>query len=396
MDVPGFRELAEKWRFPDAGRWTEEEWGSALKDAAELERRSLSELRKMAKGYGIGATSRMEKGALVMTLLKAEFLGAKRVGELRRLAKGEGIEYVQRLKKPELIRALLRREGSAPEETISKTEPESRDHISLRSMRLLGCTIRLASGMGLAVCLIGAVLLPFATTRVVAFSEDFLHRVGEQARTLKTSLEHVYSSLESANKVLDSTAGTLAAAGQSMEGSVPLIESVSVLVGGQAPTTIETTRLALIAAEDGAGAIDQVLRGLAKLSLLTGVTYDPKQSLDQSLAQIAHGLEPLPPGLITVGEDIGELADDIDHLGQDLLEMPSQLEAFSGEIVALQDELQGFILQLDESARVFDGACERVSTWIWVTFVLLELGLIWLGLGQCAVYYVGGQIRGGA
>lgn len=395
MDVPRFRELAEKWRFPDVAQWTEEERGSALRRAAELERQSLSELWKMAKDRGIGATSHVEKRALVMTLLKNEFLDAKKVRELRRLAESQGVVNVRQLKKPELIRALLQGEHSTLEETIRKPAPESRGHTSPRSMRLLGTAIRLAGGMGVTVCIVGAFLLPFATRKVLALSDDFLHRAGEEARTMKVSLEQVHGSLESAGKVLDSTAGTLKTAGQSMEENVPLIESLSTLVGDQAPTTIETTRQALIAAEDGAGAIDQVLRGLAKLSLLTGVTYDPEQPLDQSLAQVAQGLEPLPPTMITVGEDIGELADDIDQLGQDLPEMASQLEDFAVEIVALQDELERFIFQLGDSAVALEHASERVPSWIWVTFVLAEIGLIWLGLGQYAVFYVGGQIRRG-
>lgn len=396
MDINRFREVAEEWHLLDAGQLTGEEWESALKRAADLEGEPLNELRAIAKAYGVAAASRMGKRALVIELLKAEALGAMRVRELRRLAERQGIVDTQRWKKPDFIRVLLNREGPTSKEAPGTPEVAARDAPSPRSMRLLGNAIRFAGGMGFIISLVGAVLLPFATMKAIATSKGFLLRAGEEATMLKTSLEHVQRSLESAVQVMEATVETLATAAQSMEDNIPLIESLSALVGEQAPTTIETTRKALIAAEDGARAIDQVLRGLARISLLTGVTYDPDQPLDQSFAQVAKGLEPLPPILVTVGGDIGELAVDLDQLAQELPEMAGQLEAFGMEVATLQDGLQGFAVQLGESELFLKRAAERLPARIWGIFVLMELALIWLGLGQCAIFYVGRQISGSA
>jgi hypothetical protein len=398
MNLAQLREAAADWRIIGAGRLTRKELVVLLRHAKRLEGKSLTELRNMARQSRISGVSKVQKKVLVEMLLGVEQLEAMTAEKLRALARQEGIEGAQRLKKADLVQQLLKlkemhpvEEAPAPE--IGLAKPRERI-LGIPWKRWMGNAIRVAAGMGVICCLSGMILICFLPTRTIIFANEVLDALLEGIRSTSTSLEMVRGTIQEAIEVLEDAGVTLIAVGDSIEDMGPMIESLGVLVGEEAPAAIESTREALISVEEGARAIDGVLRGLARISLLTGITYDPDQPLDEGIAEVAAGLETMPAALEAVHEDMGEATDNLDEVGLSLVDVADQLDRFVGELGDLEDRIVELNSTLEARMGDIDAAAECVPTLVWGTFAVMELFFLWIVLGQCAVFFVGDQVRG--
>jgi hypothetical protein len=399
MNLAQLREAAAKWHILNANHLTKTELVPILLRAKQLKGKSLTELRNMAGERRISGADEMRKQMLVRILLNVGHLEARTVAELRALARGEGMDGTQRLKKADLIQQLLRLEeirrpvvAEAPVPEIVSPKPRGR-LMKIPWRRWLGNAIRLSAGMSVVCCLVAMLLICFLPAKAAAFADEVLEKAREGVHTTISSLEMVIGTIEEAVDVLEEAAVSLIAVGDTIEGTEPMIESLGVLVGEKTPATIESTREALISAEEGARAIDQVLRGLARLSLLTGITYDPDQPLDEGIAEVAASLEPLPAALEEVHEDMGEATGNLAEVSQSLGDVSYQLDQFVGELGELKERLVEFSSNLEARAQDIDAAAERVPALIWVVFAVCELFLLWVILGQCALFFMGDQMR---
>ncbi|MGH2626309.1 MAG: hypothetical protein ACRDHY_06610, partial [Anaerolineales bacterium] len=153
-----------------------------------------------------------------------------------------------------------------------------------------------AAGTMIASALALLLLPPLAAGTAQAMRAALSNGAGEAAG-MSGTLSTIADGLAEASATLEEASATLRQVRRSLEESGPLLNSISRLVGEDAPTTLESTRDAILATRSGARAIDQVLRGLATVGFLTGVRYDPAEPLDQSLAGVAEAIAPLPDSL---------------------------------------------------------------------------------------------------
>jgi hypothetical protein len=161
----------------------------------------------------------------------------------------------------------------------------------------MGLSVQMVGALGVVLTLLIMLVLPFAASRAIALTQETLTSIAGSIQTAAESLQLAGDSLGEAAKTLSDTGVTIVAADDSLESVKQLLRTTADVAGDDVPTTIEAARLALVSAEGGALAIDQVLRVLASVGWLTGVNYDPEQSLDVSLVNVATELEPLPESL---------------------------------------------------------------------------------------------------
>lgn len=192
-----------------------------------------------------------------------------------------------------------------------------------------------------AVAAIGIVFGAITTLAVIIFFLGPYSSVVEVFDSLAAEISQIETTLDHTGATLDQLVGTLQTTSGSLEqiqsGSDDLdglLQSVSGFLSDDAPDTIESARQAILSTQEGARAMDRVLRGLATVSFLTGVEYDPEQPLDASLAEVAGSLSPLPDSLRAVSGDLDEVRDNLTELQEATVSMQS-------DIAGLQTELEG-------------------------------------------------------
>lgn len=313
-----------------------------------------------------------------------ERLEAKTAEQLRRQARDAGLTGVGRLRKAELVELLLASEPpSAPVEVA-----ESRDG---GSGRLLGSLISFGGGLGLAVSLVLLVLGPLLLIRLGGWAELQLHSMAESARSLAATSRSSRSALSAGADSLHSAREALLTVEDSLQNVDPLLTSVRSLLGDDLPTTIDATETALLSAQQGAAAMDRVLRGLR----LFGLDYNPELPLDQSLAATAQGLAPLPASLQAVEASLVTSQQDLTGVRTDLTAVAADLDDLAQEMDRTADSLSGYAGQLDLAAGAMDRLSERTRLVGWLLAILAVLASGWLAALNWVMVVNGRRMRDG-
>jgi hypothetical protein len=264
-----------------------------------------------------------------------------------------------------------------------------------RWRRALGLAIQLAGGVGVALCLVFMVVLPVVARGASQAIPDSLSALADGASRLGEPVQEAGAALGEASTALDGVGEMLLTGGQAVESVEPLLGSIGELVGEDAAVAVEAAGNAMVAAEAGAGAIDSTLRTLSYLGPLTGVTYDPDQSLEEGLAEVSAGLEPLPEALRAVRTDLDEVAEGLAPLRSSTEEVAGYLDQLALRVEGLGEVVERQSAGLDDLALAAAEAAERAPAWIWSTAGVAELLLLIALLEQVAAVYVGGQLGAG-
>lgn len=252
-------------------------------------------------------------------------------------------------------------------------------------MRILGV-------LGIVASLIFAITLLYLPAQLIPFATDTAAAAAEGLRTISASLAQTSTSLNSASKVLDSAGSTLLNVSETVKDTKPLLESAADVVSDVGENTLEKTNQALDTAQSAASAVDTVLRNLALLGPITGITYDPERSLHQAIGDVAVGLESLPNDMIEVSEKIHDTAEGLERVSARLDQTGGDLQELSEDVRDLGERLGTLAATLDEQAEALDQLVDRLPGIIWASVVLLEMIVIGLLLAQATAIVVGGRL----
>lgn len=361
----------------------------------DLSDMTRSELRAIAAERSIPRASSMKKADLIEAIARDDRWKALKRAVLEKQAESLDIPRSRELTKPELIRQLHRAQSKVQAANDAALEPGPTPAVEESSPSgtrpLLGRFLQIAGLVGIVLAVISAVLFPvvalWASPRLMEGAESTARELRELSLLLDSSrlaLDRASLALEGASEGLQTTQATL-------DNSEPLLSSISELLGSQAPETIRSTRSALQGAQEGARAMDTVLRGLA----LIGLRYNPEVPLNESLALTAESLDPLPQALIQVHDDIDSVQDDLGALGGDMGLIRTDLRRLSNSLAPLGEDLQTQSGRLLSAADTLDETGASLRSRLVVVGLLGSLLAIWVGLGQTGLLVLGGWLREG-
>ncbi len=344
-------------------------------------RPSLQELRRRARDLGLRGVGRLNREALEARLARAEELRRRSVAELRHVARRAGLEGADGWRKAELVAWLTEVERPAEPVTASPAPGA-----------WLGRLLRGVGMAGVLLSLLGLLLMPWGVARLSAWMAGSLEMAAVQAEATAETLALGGESLRQGGRSLESAADGLEVARRSLQNSRPALESIGALVGEEAAATIEATHQALLGAQESARAVDRVLRGLAALGPLTGVSYDPQQPLEQSLGAMAASLEPLPESLRAVQGDLRRAAQDLAALDHALGQTGDEVDALAQDLTRLGSDLEQRAAGVQSLAERLERAAQAAPRWGWALGGLAALALAWLALWHAALLWVGARI----
>jgi hypothetical protein len=260
------------------------------------------------------------------------------------------------------------------------------------SIRFLGQAVRFAGVFGVLLSLTSLVIAPFAVSRMISASDGWIQSLQNELPGMGDELYKLSDVIGVAENVAAGTGDSLTRMGDSMDHSRAAIHSVGELLAEQTPALLEDTLDALEAATEGARAIDRVLRGLASLGPLTGVTYDPEQPLDLAIIEVSASLEPLPEDLRSISEALAAATDDLDRVYESIGHVSRDLGSFAEKLSAGKEQLRNLAGSLDQFSTWLDAFGERLPRILWISLAVFEIIVVWIGLGQYAVFHAGTEL----
>ncbi len=391
------RELATQKRIPGTAKLKPQEILRLLHALHALETIPKQELLTSLKAYGIKNLRETPKNQLVLIALQADRYRQADQAELLRMAR-KANKNLYHLEKKDIVKQLLSDYAAQlhANTLIDDHDPLIRKKTGIfrnQSLKsVIGRAVQTTCVVGIVMDFLGILLIPFLTARISSWVDERLISVAQETTRLSDSIQQINTTINNGVVVLGTAETTIRSIESSIEDTGPLIDSSASLIGDQAPQIIDDTHDALLAAEEGAGAIDQVLRNLAKISFLTGVSYAPEIPLDEAISEVADSLEPLPDDLRRVGDELGQIRSGIKDVGSALKVAGDDLKAFTEDLGSKDETLAELADDLQVLSEEIDNARGTIHLVVLAGAIFLEFLLIGHVTGQAAIYYVGREM----
>jgi hypothetical protein len=174
----------------------------------------------------------------------------------------------------------------------------------------------------------------------------------------------------------------MAGVGDAIDGTAPVLDSVTSLIGQQLPSTIEATQSALESVASSAKVVDDVLAMVTAFPLLRMDRYSPDVPLNQGLLEVSSSLNDVPAslkaaetGLSATSGSLVQVKDDFDVMAASIGEISTSLDSAQSVLDQYQDVVGGLQDQLGSLRR-------SLPNWLHTARLGLSLVLIWLGIAQ--------------
>lgn len=401
MRLDQLREAAIKKGILGASKLNKREILRILRRVNELEESSRKKLLHSLTEYRIAGVHQIPKRYLALLALQAERFEDMKVADLRTLARRKGLEGVSRLRKKEIVNRLMDsyveslRSEVLPGKSKLSLSKQWRAVVKLPWKKWLGRAVQVASAVGIFLTVTGVVVVPILASRVSASLDRTVLTISQEVTMAAVSLQQMNLIIEDGVQTLEAAEDSVRSLGRSMDDTQSFINSTAELLVDHTPDIVEDTREALLSAEEGARAVDQVLRNLATLRFLTGVSYDPEKPLDQGISGVTDSLEPLPDALREVGVELDQAGASLDEVSTSLENMADELQDFTDEVSGKNLVLANLAGDLDSLSKELDDARGMIDRGLLMGAIIIELVLIGHALGQVAIFYVGHDMTRG-
>jgi methyl-accepting chemotaxis protein len=256
----------------------------------------------------------------------------------------------------------------------------------------LGQVLKAWSVFGALATLLVIIALPIYSRRVGVVGEEFLLQVSAYSSEIAQVLLDGEDALLKTAVTLDASAAALQEAQVNINELDPLLESVQVLLGEEAPDTIIAAQSALESTQSGARAMDRALRVLSSIRILTGVSYNSEKPLDEAMLDVAESLEPLPAQLLIVSKEIGTYRSTLDGLEPKLSKSLDSIVDMAESLRSLSSSLSNTANGMETFSQTIKTADKKLEQIICIGVFIFELVAFQSMLIQLTTWYVGSQL----
>jgi len=211
----------------------------------------------------------------------------------------------------------------------------------------------------------------------------------------QTGLTNVSSSIDTIDTNIANLNNTILTVAQSFTDVVPVLDSLTVLLQDELPTTLSATQTSLETAEASAELLDGVMRALTAIPFYPGEPYNPAVPLHVSVQNVAASLENLPASLIKIGGDLETNRQNFSDIENDLIALSITLTDISTDISNAKTTLGDYQTLLTSFGTQINLLEENLpgilSTLAWYVSILIfwliftQIGLILQGLALTGV-----------
>ena len=256
--------------------------------------------------------------------------------------------------------------------------------MDIRNTRPMGFFLVTTAILGLVIMAVGIISLWQFEARLKVQLDDTLVVVESTVAGMNEGLILADQSLDQTTAIAETLAETLRATGESVENSIPLLESVRQVTTIDLPDTIRSTQVALDAVQASAQVIDTAM-GILRAIPFLGLGETSEAPLGDTLKDVSTSLDDIPATLLSMDESLSTSSDD-------LAEMPAMLTAMAGNVDSIQMNLKDAKAVTDQflvtmaslegkvatAREKTPGTLDRIA--LMVTLVMLWLAMTQVGL----------------
>ena len=248
--------------------------------------------------------------------------------------------------------------------------------------RVTGIALMTAGVMGILLVIAGIIFMVRVGPRLEASAAESLELVDRTLLTTEEGLVLAEDSLAQVVETVESLEATVASLGQTINGTVPLIDSVADLLGERLTETIKATQDTLLSVAKSAKLVDNVLSIVTAIPFIGTDRYQPEVPLHVGLENVATSLDEIPDSLGAAQEDMTSSSGNLD-------EMHSEVTAMADNIGQIAASLESAQLVLTEYRDIVTDLQEQVSSlrqglpvWLRWLGIVFSFFLVWLGIAQ--------------
>lgn len=248
--------------------------------------------------------------------------------------------------------------------------------------RITGILLIVASVLGLVLALVGLVGIWSARNRAVDTIQTQVALTVSVLDTTAQGLDVADTALQTTQATVGTLNSTVQTLAKSITDTVPLMDSLTTVLGKDFPRTIETTQKSLDSAQASAEIIDNVLRLVTSIPFFPGDPYNPDVPLSVALGDVSRSLDSMPDSfrdmesnLVKTNANLALMQSDIEKVAADVSQVQSNLEQARRIISQYKDAA----LQLQSRLQKLQ---EMIPAVVNTTLIVITLFLLWLAIAQ--------------
>ena len=248
--------------------------------------------------------------------------------------------------------------------------------------RITGFALMTAGVMGILLVIAGIIFLVRVGPRIEASAAESLELIDRTLSTTEEGLVLAEDSLAQVVETVESLEVTMANVGQTIYGTVPLVDSVADLLGERLTETIKATQDTLSSVVKSAKLVDNVLSIVTAIPFIGTDRYQPEVPLHVGLENVITSLDEIPDSLGAAQEDLTSSSGKLDAMQDDFTAMADNIGQIATSLESAQAvlaEYRGIVTDLQEQVSSVRQGLPVGLRWFGIVFTFV---LVWLGIAQ--------------
>ncbi len=248
--------------------------------------------------------------------------------------------------------------------------------------RITGFALMTAGVMGILLVIAGIIFLVRVGPRIEASAAESLELFDRTLSTTEEGLVLAEDSLAQVVETVESLEATMASVGQTIYGTVPLVDSVADLLGERLTETIKATQDTLSSVAKSAKLVDNVLSIVTAIPFIGTDRYQPEVPLHVGLEKVITSLDEIPDSLGAAQEDLTSSSEKLDAMQDDFTAMADNIGQIATSLESAQavlTEYRDIVTDLQEQVSSVRQGLPVGLRWLGIVFTFV---LVWLGIAQ--------------
>ena len=239
-----------------------------------------------------------------------------------------------------------------------------------------------AGVMGILLVIAGIIFMVRVGPRVEGSATESLELIDRTLLTTEEGLVLAEDSIEQVVETVESLEATMASVGQTIYGTVPLVDSVADLLGEQLTETIKATQDTLASVVKSAKLVDNVLSIVTAIPFIGTDRYQPEVPLHVGLEKVITSLDEIPDSLGAAQEDLTSSSGNLDEMQDDFTTMADNIGQIATSLESTQSVLVEYRVIVTDFQEQVSSVRQGLPVWLRWLGITFSFLLVWLGIAQ--------------
>jgi hypothetical protein len=266
--------------------------------------------------------------------------------------------------------------------------------------KLIGFLLLLIGVMGVALSIAGVYFSDQIVSAMGGGLDSTLKLTADSLATVEDTLVLAQTTIGDVNAGLDTVGITAEDLAKTLADTRPLLDQITQVATEDVPNNIEAMQATIPNMAEVAGVIDDTLITLNEFKIEEsilgvdinydlGVNYQPTIPFDETVTAMGSSLDGMPDQLRSLQPNIETASDNLAVISEDIYAVSDDLAVINGRIAEVEPLMGDYIGIVGDINGAIITTREQVNAQLNTVSLALKIGLVWLGLMQFAILYLG-------